>query len=167
MRRQYHPTFAAVAGAIAVSLISVAPAVGQVIVPGWGSPVFEENFDGTWIDQSVWQVADWAGTNNNESQYYHPNQVSVWGGALHLRADRDPNWSFGREFNSGLVRTWQEWSYGRVEVRAKVPFGQGFWPAIWLLPRSAPWPAGGEIDIMEARGDLPWRIEQRVALGMG
>lgn len=165
MRRQYHLSFAAVAGAIVVSMMCVAPAMGQVIVPGWGSPVFEENFDGVGIDQSVWQVADWAGSNNNESQYYHPNQVSVWGGALHLRADWDPNWSFGREFNSGLVRTWQEWSYGRVEVRAKIPFGQGFWPAIWLLPRSAPWPSGGEIDIMEARGDLPWRISSALHWG--
>lgn len=96
---------------------SVSTATAQVIVPGWGSPVFEENFDGPGIDQGVWQVADWAGANNNESQYYHPGQVSVWGGALHLRADRDPNWTYGREFNSGLVRTWEEWSYGRVEVR--------------------------------------------------
>ncbi|MEM8710830.1 MAG: glycoside hydrolase family 16 protein, partial [Planctomycetota bacterium] len=68
-------------------------------------------------------------------------------------------------FNSGLVRTWQEWSYGRFEVRAKVPYGQGFWPAIWLLPRTASWPAGGEIDIMEARGDLPWRISSALHWG--
>ncbi len=63
------------------------------------------------------------------------------------------------------MRTWQEWTHGRFEVRARVPNGQGFWPAIWLLPRSAPWPAGGEIDIMEARGDLPWRISSAVHWG--
>jgi hypothetical protein len=63
------------------------------------------------------------------------------------------------------VRSWEEWSYGRVEVRAKVPNGQGFWPAIWLLPRGAAWPAGGELDIMEARGDLPWRISSAVHWG--
>lgn len=152
--------------AAAAALAGTTPlATSQVIVPGWGSPVFEENFDGPGIDQGVWQVADWVGANNNESQYYHPGQVSVWGGALHLRADRDPNWTHGREFNSGLVRTWEEWSYGRVEVRAKVPYGQGFWPAIWLLPRTASWPAGGELDIMEARGDLPWRISSAVHWG--
>jgi len=136
-----------------------------VIVPGWGYPVFQDNFDSWSVNQSVWEVANWPGSNNNEAQYYHPNQVSVWGGALHIRADRDPNWSFGREYNSGLVRTWQEWSYGRVEVRAKLPYGRGFWPAIWLLPRTAPWPAGGEIDIMEARGDLPWRISSALHWG--
>ncbi len=127
--------------------------------------MFQENFDGGAVDQGVWQIANWAGSNNNESQYYHPNQVGVAGGVLKLRADRDPNWSFGREYNSGLIRSWQEWGYGRVEVRAKVPFGQGFWPAIWLLPRSATWPAGGEIDIMEARGDLPWRISSALHWG--
>ncbi|MEO0513423.1 MAG: glycoside hydrolase family 16 protein [Planctomycetota bacterium] len=134
-------------------------------MPGWGSPVFEETFDGASIDYGVWQVADWAGSNNGESQYYHPNQVSVWGGSLHLRADHDPLWSFGREFNSGLVRTWQEWSHARVEVRAKLPYGQGFWPAIWLLPRTASWPAGGEIDIMEARGDKPWGVSSALHWG--
>ena len=151
---------------LALSLGAALPASAQVIiVPGWGSPVFQENFNGGSVNQGIWQVANWPGNNNNESQYYHPNQVSVSGGSLRLRADRDPNWSFGREYNSGLIRTWQEWSYGRVEVRAKVPNGQGFWPAIWLLPRTAPWPAGGEIDIMEARGDLPWRISSAVHWG--
>ncbi|MEM9065992.1 MAG: glycoside hydrolase family 16 protein [Planctomycetota bacterium] len=138
---------------------------GPVIAPGWGAPVFEENFDGNSIDWGVWQVADWAASNNGESQYYHPNQVSVYDGKLHLRADRDPFWSYGREFNSGLVRSWQEWSYGRFEVRAKLPYGQGFWPAIWLLPRTAPWPAGGEIDIMEARGDRPWGVSSALHWG--
>jgi beta-glucanase (GH16 family) len=140
-------------------------AAGPVIAPGWGYPVFQDNFDGGSINQGVWQVANWPGNNNNELQYYHPGQVSVWGGSLHLRADHDPGWTYGREYNSGLVRTWQEWSYGRIEVRAKLPWGQGFWPAIWLLPRTAPWPAGGEIDIMEARGDLPWRISSALHWG--
>lgn len=153
------------AAAVACSVSALSAAGQIVVVPGWGSPVFEENFDGWTVDQGVWEVANWPGNNNNESQYYHPNQVSVLGGALHLRADRDPNWSYGREYNSGLVRSWQEWSYGRFEVRAKVPYGQGFWPAIWLLPRTAAWPAGGEIDIMEARGDLPWRISSAVHWG--
>jgi beta-glucanase (GH16 family) len=148
-----------------LSFISASLSAGPAIAPGWGYPVFQDNFDGGAIDQSIWQVANWPGNNNNEAQYYHPDQVIVAGGSLLLQADRDPSWSFGREYNSGLVRSWQEWSYGRVEVRAKLPYGQGFWPAIWLLPRSTPWPTGGEIDIMEARGDLPWRISSALHWG--
>ena len=143
------------AAATAATVLSPSMQAGPVIAPGWGHPVFQDNFDGGSINQGFWEVANWPGNNNNESQYYHPNQVSVWNGSLHLRADEDPSWSFGRQYNSGLVRSWQEWSHGRFEVRARVPYGQGFWPAIWLLPRGASWPAGGEIDIMEARGDLP------------
>ncbi len=156
---------AAPAATLAAALTTSAALAGPVIAPGWGTPIFEDNFDGRSINQGVWQVANWAGSNNNESQYYHPGQVSLQNSALVLRADRDPGWSFGREYNSGLVRTWQEWSHGRFEVRARVPNGQGFWPAIWLLPRGASWPAGGEIDIMEARGDLPYRISSAVHWG--
>ncbi|KAJ6551522.1 concanavalin A-like lectin/glucanase domain-containing protein [Mycena capillaripes] len=46
-------------------------------------------------------------------------------------------------------------TYGRVEVRAKLPRGDWLWPAIWMLPVNGTWPLGGEIDIMEARGNGP------------
>ena len=138
---------------------------GPVIVPGWGSPVFQDEFSGSSINTGVWEVANWPGDHNGESQYYHPNQVSVWDDALHLRADYDPSYTYGRLYNSGLVRTWEEWSYGRFEARAKLPYGQGFWPAVWLLPRHAAWPAGGEIDIMEARGDRPYGISSALHWG--
>ena len=48
--------------------------------------------------------------------------------------------------------------YGRVEIRAKLPQGDWIWPAIWMLPKRneyGPWPASGEIDIMESRGNAP------------
>jgi len=48
--------------------------------------------------------------------------------------------------------------YGRIEARIKMPAGQGFWPAFWMLGdnvESAPWPACGEIDIMESVGKFP------------
>ena len=40
-------------------------------------------------------------------------------------------------------------TYGKVEVKARLEGAQGAWPAIWMLPENAPWPDGGEIDIME------------------
>ncbi|KAJ6474592.1 glycoside hydrolase family 16 protein [Mycena vitilis] len=46
-------------------------------------------------------------------------------------------------------------TYGRIEVRAKLPRGDWLWPAIWMLPVNGTWPVSGEIDIMEARGNSP------------
>src|SRR5205823_14925722 len=51
--------------------------------------------------------------------------------------------------------------YGKLEVRAKLPAGAGTWPAIWMLGSNfltAPWPACGEIDIMEQKGNEPNKI---------
>lgn len=48
--------------------------------------------------------------------------------------------------------------YGRVEIRAKLPKGDWIWPALWMMPRwnaYGAWPASGEIDIVEARGNAP------------
>ena len=61
---------------------------------------------------------------------------------------------------SARIRTAESFSftYGKVEVRAKLPQGDWLWPAIWLLPRDnqyGGWPASGEIDIMESRGNPP------------
>ena len=61
---------------------------------------------------------------------------------------------------SASIRTIKGFSfrYGRVEIRAKLPRGDWLWPAFWLLPRESKygeWPASGEIDIMESRGNPP------------
>ena len=61
---------------------------------------------------------------------------------------------------SARIRTAESFTftYGKVEVRAKLPVGDWLWPAIWLLPRDnqyGNWPASGEIDIMESRGNAP------------
>lgn len=120
---------------------------------GWDS-VWNDHFNGTSIDYSRWEVADREFSPNNELQYYRPEQVSVGGGQLRITAVDQPLGN--QNYRSGLVRTWQEHRYGRWEVRADLPTGQGMWPAIWLLPRdlgAAPWPTGGEIDIMENVGN--------------
>ncbi|MFP3339968.1 glycoside hydrolase family 16 protein, partial [Micrococcus sp. SIMBA_131] len=52
-----------------------------------------------------------------------------------------------------------DWTYGRYEIKAKLPKGQGMWPAIWMMPTDyelySGWPATGEIDIMELLGHDP------------
>ena len=59
---------------------------------------------------------------------------------------------------SRVVRTEFHQKYGRVEIRAKHPGGRGLWPAIWMMPQYSVyggWPASGEIDIFEGRGQNP------------
>ena len=61
---------------------------------------------------------------------------------------------------SARIRTADSFAfkYGRIEVRAALPEGNWLWPAIWMLPKYeayGPWPASGEIDIMESRGNSP------------
>jgi len=115
--------------------------------------VWEEEFNGTTIDAARWNVRNAPGNTNNELQYYTPEDVWVADGMLHLRSQRR-NFG-GRQYTSGLVETRSKFAqtYGRVEVRAQLPRGQGIWPAHWMLPDSGVWPP--EIDIMELLGHLP------------
>ena len=133
-------------------MVSLAPAQ-SFDLSGW-SEGWQDEFNGSAIDNSRWEVADRENSPNNEEQFYTPEQVSVGNGQLTITALNQPLGS--KPYRSGLVRTWEEHRYGRWEVRADLPFGQGMWPAIWLLPRdlgAAPWPTGGEIDIMENVGN--------------
>ena len=135
-------------------MLLVGPALAQSPdLSGWNN-VWNDEFNGSWIDHSRWELSSHENSPNNELQFYLPEQVSVSGGQLHITATNQPMGS--KPYRSGLVRTWQEHRYGRWEVRADLPWGQGMWPAIWLLPRdlnAAPWPTGGEIDIMENVGN--------------
>jgi beta-glucanase (GH16 family) len=88
-----------------------------------------------------------------------PNNPNAYVGAdgyLHLVA-RNPSkgvYTSARLKSEGL----QSFQYGRIEARIKMPEGQGMWPAFWMLGddiNSQPWPACGEIDIMESIGSTP------------
>jgi beta-glucanase (GH16 family) len=54
----------------------------------------------------------------------------------------------------------QEFQYGRIEGRLKLPYGKGIWPAFWTLGANGSWPMGGEIDIMEYIGKTPDTVYQ-------
>lgn len=101
------------------------------------------------------------GWGNQELQYYtdRPENIRVENGMLHITARRE---SYeGSEFTSAkiLTRGLFETTFGRFEASIKLPFGQGIWPAFWLLGDdsngSVIWPQIGEIDIMEYRGQEP------------
>ena len=114
---------------------------------------------------------------NNESQYYTRNRrenARVKDGMLIIEARKErfklpAGGSHGKanrrqyaEYTSASLTTRNKasWTYGRIEVRAKLPTGRGTWPAIWTLGdniQQVGWPACGEIDIMENVGfDPDW-----------
>jgi beta-glucanase (GH16 family) len=100
------------------------------------------------------------GWGNQEEQSYTDNaeNVIVEGGSLKITAKKE-----GNDYTSARIKTQglYDFTYGRVEVRAKLPASQGTWPAIWMLGSNHPtvgWPYSGEVDIMEQRGDDKERV---------
>ena len=96
------------------------------------------------------------GWGNNELQYYTDGlNTSVSGGILKITAKKE---SYGgKSYTSArmITKNKGDWSYGRFEIRAKLPTGRGTWPALWMLPTDwayGNWPNSGEIDIMEHVG---------------
>jgi beta-glucanase (GH16 family) len=102
--------------------------------------------------------ANATGWYNNELQYYAAKRLAntqVTDGKLHIIARKERLTSAtdygGQNYTSGrlITRGKASWTYGFVEVRAKLPCSQGAWPAIWMLGTANNWPDSGEIDIME------------------
>lgn len=130
--------------------------------PGWRL-IWHDEFDGTSIDPAKWRVEDADLVKNNELQYYTPEDVYVHDGILTLRSQKR---AFkNNAYTSGLVETRGIFSnrYGRYEIRARLPKGQGIWPAHWMLPASRAWPP--EIDIMELLGNDPYTVYGTVHWG--
>lgn len=137
--------------------------------------VWEDNFDGPSLDYSKWECEVNAfGGGNHELQLYtdRPRNVRVEDSKLILEAHQEMANVAGtlRDYSSGRVRTKHrgDWTYGRFEIRAKVPKGRGLWPAIWLLPTDneyGEWASSGEIDIMEAKGQHPRTVSGALHFG--
>lgn len=103
------------------------------------------------------------GWGNNESQYYtkRPENVTINNGLLKITAKREDYNGHSYTSTRMLTRGLFEFTYGRVEARAKLPQGGGTWPAIWMLGANfstVGWPACGEIDIMEHVGNNQGKI---------
>lgn len=130
---------------------------------------WSDEFDGKDVDESKWDWEEncWGG-GNNELQCYtdrHKNSF-IRDGKLVIQAHKetyrglaDVEESGTKEkktlpYTSARLRTKNkgDWTFGRIDVRAKLPAGQGLWPAIWMLPtdnKYGTWAASGEIDILE------------------
>ncbi len=164
---------------------SVLLAVGQVVHAAepartdW-KLVWSDEFNGTDIDLAKWDfdigngffnydANQWiSGWGNGELQYYTRESSNAFlkDGALHLRALKESLHGCG--YTSARMKTRSRdgtalfaQRYGRFEFRAKLPTGQGVWPALWMLPASekyGPWASSGEIDVLEARGQEPHKV---------
>ena len=140
--------------------------------------LLDERFDGTTLDSSHWNTCHWwqedgcTIASNNELEWYLPQQAEVSDGALHLTAKRTKvSASDGKDypFASGMVTTGPPahnmppklaFTYGKVEVRFRLPAGRGLWPAIWLLPASEN--SRPETDLLEVTGDDPGLLRMRL-----
>jgi beta-glucanase (GH16 family) len=96
------------------------------------------------------------GWGNNESQYYTRENATIEDNILKIKVKKETY--RGYSYTSARIKTQNKFSftYGRVEVRAKLPSGGGTWPAIWMLGdniTTVGWPSCGEIDIMEHTGN--------------
>lgn len=123
---------------------------GRWVEPHW----FDDEFE-PWLDfRSI----------NDERQYYSPGNVTAEDGLLRIRADRetvtdpvgwyDPGYHL---YTSGKLNTAEQFQFrfGIVRISAKMPEGQGLWPALWMLNAPDPWFWDDEIDIMEGYGSQP------------
>ncbi|OJF94723.1 family 16 glycosylhydrolase [Alkalibacterium sp. 20] len=130
---------------------------------------WSDEFDGEILDLAKWRIDEgngfmsgdeWvSGWGNNEKQYYHEDNVTVGDGKLVLEAREEQvtdehgtyDYTSGKIISDGLFSQ----TYGRFEASMKLPGGQGYWPAFWMMPQDdtyGGWAASGEIDIMENRG---------------
>lgn len=164
-----------------VGLLVWEPSMPQAADPPspW-KQTWSDEFDGKEIDRTKWDfdlgngffdynTNTWiSGWGNNELQYYtkEPENSFVKDGHLHIRAIKESHLGCG--YTSAKLRTRKRdgtalfsQKYGKFEFRAKLPTGQGVWPALWMLPQEdhyGTWPASGEIDVMEARGQEPTKV---------
>ncbi|NNE03119.1 MAG: glycoside hydrolase family 16 protein, partial [Eudoraea sp.] len=138
--------------------------------------IWEDDFD---TDLSLWSSWE-SGAYNNEVQYYRPEQLELENGILTINVQREtitgannPNDSSPKEFQFVSGRIESNTTFGpsnatgeleyRFMAHIKMPAGNGMWPAFWTY--GDPWPTKGEIDIVEARGNLPMEFSSNIFYG--
>lgn len=136
--------------------------------PQW-ELVWEDNFDVPGLpDSAVWDY-ETGYIRNNEAQFYTESRMEnarVEDGNLVIEARKETGEK--DSITSASINTYGKKSmlYGRIEVKAKLPTGNGTWPAIWMLgdahKEGTGWPACGEIDIMENVGYDPDTIHANI-----
>jgi len=118
--------------------------------------IWQDEFNGTALNETDWSFeTGGGGWGNNELEYYRKENTTVSDGVLIITAKKE---SFsGSNYTSSrlITKGKKSFKFGRVDIRAALPKGQGIWPALWLLGSNIDdvgWPKCGEIDIMEMIG---------------
>jgi beta-glucanase (GH16 family) len=160
--------FSGWAGTVTIVLAIAAPGCGgktagsTAPTPTPGSTSWSDEFDGpasTLPNSAKWTYdLGGGGWGNQELETYTSDPANVHldgNGHLVIHVDRA-----GSTYTSARIKTQGRFSaqYGRIEARIRLPFGQGIWPAFWMLGAdypATPWPQCGEIDIMENVGREP------------
>jgi beta-glucanase (GH16 family) len=132
---------------------------------GYSTPLSYPNYTLVWNDEFNGSSLsnDWGydigtgswGWGNNELEYYRTENAVVDSGVLTITAKKE-NFG-GQSYTSSRIKTQgiKSFKYGRVDIRAALPYGKGIWPALWMLGdniTTVSWPDCGEIDIMELIG---------------
>lgn len=140
-------------------------------VPQGYSLSWSDEFEGASLDSASWECQLGVGQDvglwewgNQEKQYYKKENATVSDGKLVIEAKKEttPYGNTSYAYSSARIRSKGKvhFAHGYVEAKISLPSGQGLWPAFWMLPENnfegKGWPYSGEIDIMEARGRLPY-----------
>jgi len=132
---------------------------------GW-TTVWHDEFDGPELDLKNWAFdIGGNGWGNQEWEVYtdRPENIRIENEMLVIEAREETVTFSGRPYSSARIKSQglHAWKYGRIEARMKLPYGQGIWPAFWMLGENinkVGWPASGEIDILEFIGREPDHI---------
>jgi len=129
-----------------------------LITPGAYTLVWSDEFDGPEINRENWKFnKGGGGWGNAEYEYYtdRPENARIENGMLVIEARKEKYKKYPYTSARMLTQGLQGWTFGRIEARIKVPYGQGIWSGFWMLGTGGGWPYGGEIDIMEIIGKEP------------
>ena len=140
-------------GALVLAVLGSATAHAQTYK---ATPVWADEFDGTAVNTANWSfdTGNNGGWGNHEWENYQQANATVGGGVLAITARKEYlNGSWQYTSARMKTRNLQDFRFGKVEARIKMPLGRGLWPGFWMLgsneTAARPWPLCGEIDIME------------------
>lgn len=133
---------------------------GATSYPGM-TLAWSDEFTTNYINTNNWSYdIGGSGWGNNELEYYTNSNKNAYstGGYLVIEARKETMGTNNYTSARMISKDKKTFTYGRIDFRAKLPKGQGVWPALWMLGNNigtTPWPACGEIDIMELLGHEP------------